>query len=89
MLDRAVTKEEVAGKLDQLGPENLAEVDQFIDYLKYRTSHATRASASSSMSDGHPAFGIWADRLDITDTAEYAQKLRQNIEEHVDAKPLN
>ncbi|MCL5999460.1 MAG: glycerol-3-phosphate dehydrogenase/oxidase [Chloroflexi bacterium] len=86
MANRTVTKEEVTRKLDQLPPENLAEVDQYIDFLRYKTSLSARFDVSASQNE-HPAFGLWADRVDIDDTAEYAQKLRNSIEKRHDAHP--
>ena len=33
----------------------------------------------------HPAFGIWAQRDDITDSAAFAAQLRQRLERHEEA----
>ncbi|MDE3087827.1 MAG: hypothetical protein KGJ80_00380 [Chloroflexota bacterium] len=33
---------------------------------------------------GHPAFGIWAKRSDITDAASFAAQLRQRVEMRAD-----
>jgi len=34
----------------------------------------------------HPAFGIWANRTDITDSALFAAQLRQRIQNRVDSR---
>jgi hypothetical protein len=86
MTDRVVTKEEVVRKLDQLLPESLAEVDQFIEFLRYRISITATAELSVPGTNSHPAFGIWADRQDIVDSAQYARALRQTIEVRRDAE---
>ncbi|CAG0927143.1 hypothetical protein TFLX_00382 [Thermoflexales bacterium] len=39
---------------------------------------------SSSRKVKHPAFGIWADRDDITDSAEFAAELRAKVEQRRD-----
>jgi hypothetical protein len=66
-MTNVITKEEITRKLDQLPPESLAEVAQFIDFLEYCNSHLA-APAPSSAPREHPAFGIWADRTDISDS---------------------
>jgi hypothetical protein len=32
----------------------------------------------------HPAFGLWAKRADLTDSADYAAQLRRQLEQHTD-----
>lgn len=34
----------------------------------------------------HPAFGVWAHRKDITDSAQYAAQLRRQIESRSDGR---
>ncbi|HLB46532.1 MAG TPA: hypothetical protein VJL59_05840 [Anaerolineales bacterium] len=34
----------------------------------------------------HPGFGVWANRQDITDSAEYAARLRQKVEARRDGR---
>lgn len=34
----------------------------------------------------HPAFGLWAKRTDVSDSAEYAAQLRQQIEQGADRR---
>ena len=46
---------------------------------KTRTGRARRKTA-------HPAFGIWADRTDITDSAAFASQLRQQIQNQKDRR---
>lgn len=36
----------------------------------------------------HPAFGIWAKRSDILDTASFAMQLRQRVERRADGNPV-
>lgn len=36
----------------------------------------------------HPAFGIWAKRSDITDTALFAAQLRQRVEMRADERKI-
>ena len=81
MADRGISKEEITRRLDQLTPENLAEVSQFIDFLQYRSALAATSESQVSASNGHPAFGLWATRSDINDSSEFAVKLRRIIEE--------
>jgi hypothetical protein len=43
-----------------------------------KAAKATRRKAA------HPAFGLWARRADVSDSASYAAELRQQIEQRAD-----
>jgi len=89
MTDRTLMIEEIARKLDVLPPENLAELQQFIDYLQYKSTLLTKPRAETATSHSHPAFGLWADRTDIDSSVDYAQRLRKAIENRRDGQPIN
>lgn len=42
------------------------------------------AAQASRRKTTHPAFGLWAKRVELIDSADYAAQLRQQIERHVD-----
>ena len=77
-MDRSVSKEDVARKLEQLPPEFLAEIGQFIDSLQFRTTFT--ATAGSTLQNGrrYPAFSLWASRWDIEGSDEYAERHRRS-----------
>jgi hypothetical protein len=82
MVEQTVTRETVIQKLTSLPPDGLAEVARFIEFLQYKARPAS--SATRSRSGEHPAFGIWADRPDLQDPVEFAQRLRSKIEARED-----
>lgn len=44
---------------------------------------AKTAAKASRRKAAHLAFGLWAKRAEISDSARYAAELRQRIEQHV------
>jgi hypothetical protein len=80
--DRVVTKEDIVRKLDHTPAESLEEVDLFLDFIRYKAS--LTSASNSAMPAEHPAFGLWADRSDISSTVEHAGKLRRDVEERKD-----
>ena len=46
--------------------------------------HEAPARPRTRRRPAHPAFGIWAKRTELTDSAAYAQQLRQKIENRED-----
>ena len=74
-------------KLQQLPPERLAEVEDFVDFLRTRESERALAEAAQKLSrqeeqkaaSGEPtmsAFGMWAGRAEMADVQSYVRKLR-------------
>ncbi len=57
MVSQQVTKETIFRQLDQLPPNRLMEVAQFIEFLQSRTQQPARRKSLRK----HSAFGIWAD----------------------------
>ncbi len=89
MVDRAITKESISKKLDALPPEKLVELDQFIDFLRYRSTQDTVVIEAGPRPRVHPAFGMWADQTDIVSSAELADELRRKIEERGDGQSID
>jgi hypothetical protein len=81
--DAPVTSETLVEKLKALPPESLAEVVRFIEFLEFKTQWAV--SAPSEFGTRHPAFGLWADRLESQDTIAFTSALRRNLEERRDS----
>lgn len=71
------------GKLivDETLPIPAGDVEVII--LRFPTKLFQRRHAVKSLSE-LPACGIWKDRSDISDSGEYALKLRRQIEERQD-----
>lgn len=89
MTDKTFMIEEISRKLDVLPPENLAELDRFIDYLQFKANLATKSRTEIANLRTHPAFGLWAYRTDIDSSIDYAQKLRKAIENRQDGQPID
>lgn len=81
MLSQPVTKETVYRQLENLPPDGLLEVAQFIEFLQYQARQPTAQDVSGE----HIAFGIWADRPEVNDAAAFAEQLRQQVEKRQDA----
>ena len=81
MLNQQVTKDFILRQLEQLPPDGLAEVAQFIEFLQFQARQAEPKSRGT-----HPraAFGIWANHPEAQDPAGYAQTLRQKLEKRQD-----
>lgn len=75
MTFQQVTKETIFRQLDQLPPNRLMEVAQFIEFLQSRTQQPARRKSSRKYS----AFGIWADYPEAQNPVEFASKLRQQL----------
>ena len=45
-----------------------------------------RAAKSTRRKAAHPAFGLWAKRTDVSDSADYAAQLRQQVERGADRR---
>ena len=89
MVNRTITKESISRKLDALPPEKLVELDQFIDFLWYRSTQDTVVIETSPRPRVHPAFGMWADRTDIVSSVDLADELRHKIEERSDGQSID
>jgi hypothetical protein len=46
----------------------------------------TKTAKASHRKAFHPAFGLWAKRVDVIDTGDHATQLRQPIERHADRR---
>ncbi|PKO23153.1 MAG: hypothetical protein CVU38_05530 [Chloroflexi bacterium HGW-Chloroflexi-1] len=78
MIEQSITRETIIQKVAGLPPDGLAAVMRFIESWE----HKVRPPVSVQMlaAGEHPAFGLWADRTDIQDSAAFAQQLRRTIE---------
>jgi hypothetical protein len=81
-----VTPEMVLSKLADMPPESLVEIYEFIDFIKHKPIMQTAAEPIQPRISVHPAYGIWADRANLGETAEFARHLRRNIEERTDGQ---
>lgn len=70
-----VTKETIFRQLDQLPPNRLMEVAQFIEFLQSRTQQPVRRKSFRKQS----AFGIWADYPEAQDPVAFAETLRHDM----------
>ena len=80
MISQPVTKEYVYRQLENLPPDGLFEVAQFIEFLQFQARQAVRRKASGKRS----AFGIWANYPEAQDPVAFADKLRWKIETRQD-----
>jgi hypothetical protein len=80
MLSQPITTKSISRQLENLSPDSLLEVAQFIEFLQFREQPMVKASKSGA----RVAFGIWADYPEAQDAAAFALKLRQNIEKRLD-----
>lgn len=84
MPDATATIEEsqVVNALRALRQEQWPEVLDFIGYLRYRQGAAPPTSAQLTALDlaQSDVVGLWADRTDITDSLEFARRLRSRAE---------
>lgn len=76
MAFQQVTKETIFRQLDQLPPNRLLEVAQFIEFIQSRSQQPARRKGSRK----HSAFGIWADLPEAQDPVAFAESLRRKIE---------
>ena len=76
MLSQQITKEKIFRQLDQLPPNRLMEVAQFIEFLQSQMQQPVRRKNSRK----HSAFGIWADRHEAQDPIAFTETLRRKIE---------
>jgi hypothetical protein len=81
------TAQVILEKLKDLPSERLAEVEDFVDFLRARESERALAKAAQKLSQqeeqeavsGEPsmsAFGMWAGRVEMADVQAYVHKLR-------------
>jgi hypothetical protein len=75
-----ISREEVLRQLELLSPESLAEVAQFIEFLRFRD----RQPVAQNVVERNAAFGIWADYSEANEPATFAMKLRQKLEARQD-----
>jgi hypothetical protein len=82
MIEQSIMRETIIRKVAGLPPDGLAAVMRFIESweLKARPSTGEQILRAGE----HPAFGLWADRTDIQDSAAFAHQLRRTIEERRD-----
>jgi hypothetical protein len=87
-----VTKEKVVKAIDELPPEQLLEVDRFIEFLQFKARQTPRVQGQESDSDERQeewraalaaTFGLWADRSDIApDGIAYVREMRRGHRLH-------
>lgn len=65
-------------------PEEIAPGVVEVIVLHNRPNRTLRRKAKGRAA--HPAFGLWADRKDITDSASYAALLRQQLQSRSDGR---
>lgn len=80
MTTEFVKKDDLLRQLDNLTPENLAEVARFIEFLKFKP----KAISTKEKTGEHVAFGIWADYPEAENPASFAKELRSKIEKRDD-----
>jgi DNA-directed RNA polymerase specialized sigma24 family protein len=80
-----VTERQIVNELQNLEPEKLGEVLDFIDYLKHRKAatkkaqpHSQDLTAQDLLQSG--LVGLWANRDDIGDSPDFARSLRRKAE---------
>lgn len=77
------TREKIVEELNDLEPQDLAQVLDFIGYLRHRgagkPAQGRRALTGRELAHGD-IIGIWASRTDISDSVAYARRLRQQAE---------
>jgi len=84
------TIREVLEELEDLDPQRMAEVRDFVVFLKGRQKKQQPAAkrrhltAQDFLDSG--LAGMWADRTDIGDSAEFARKLRRRAEMRGDTR---
>lgn len=80
---KTAKKEDIIDKLDELSPENLAELQAFIEFLRFKSDKHIVATVEQSGKGGwqsalQATFGMWADRDDVDDDGvSYVQNIRQ------------
>jgi hypothetical protein len=80
MSTREVTQDQILGALHGLEPERWPKVLAFIEYLTISQPQSQRwqLTARDLLQSG--LVGLWADREDIKDSLEFAQRLRRQAE---------
>jgi hypothetical protein len=81
MAFQSVTKESIFRQLEELPPNRLLEVAQFIEFLQTQIQQPARRKGAHRSS----AFGIWADYSEAQDPASFAETLRHRMEMRQDA----
>ncbi len=79
-------RKELLQKLDGLPIEALVEIAKYVDYWQFKHAEQTPVAKKPVRRRKHTAAGIWEDRTDIRDSADYSLKLRQMIETRQDGK---
>ena len=79
--DQETTKEFIVRQLEKLPPSGLAEVAQFIEFLQFQAQQSVKRPERGRK---HEAFGLWANRPEAQDPANFAQILRQKVEKRQD-----
>lgn len=80
MLSEKTTVASLLRQIEQLPQDKLAEVAQFIEFIKFREEIPIRPAKAGA----HAAFGIWADYSEAKDPAAFSLNLREKIEKRRD-----
>ena len=57
-----------------------------VDVILLQEGARAKAEEPRQGPQAHPAFGLWADRPNLNDPAEYAAQLRRQLESRADSK---
>lgn len=80
MTTEFVKKDDLLRQMDNLTPENLAEVARFIEFLKFKP----KVMPAKEEAGEHLAFGMWADYPAAENPARFAEELRKKVEKRED-----
>jgi hypothetical protein len=77
VLTEKVTPNSIAEKVSKLPAHVLPQVDGFVEYLAHK--YTPRKRKSKINRNLHPAFGLWAKKLEGISTEDYVAELRRNV----------
>ena len=79
LYDKTMSELTVSKKIKQLPPEAKRQVQDFIDFLyqRYTMKESLKKPKSSKLSES-PFFGIWKDREEMKDSAEWVKNVRKS-----------
>jgi len=73
-----MTLAEVLKRATTLPKEKQEELSDFVEFLLSRSEANTPATERTELDLQTPFFGMWADRLEMTDSSAYVNNLRQS-----------
>ena len=72
----------LAQQIEALPTEAVADLVKFVEYLQYKSGSPQTKRKKRKINLA--AFGLWKDRSDIKDSADYSLELRRRIERRQD-----